>query len=249
MLPPDQLGLTPGDHLRAEIERLGLDQVAIAEATGVSRQTINNIVNGRQAISRVMAARLGRLTGRSSDYWLRSLFADNETTTAPPNDVLVLARNVRPLTILVNHQIIRAARTGIIGVDPFEPKNVQRASLDLTLHDFIVTADGNEIDINRGRYFDLKRGQAVNVRTREWIEFPLDYVGRPGAMMHLAKFGIMLSHGFQVAPGFKGCLQACMFNACGKTFVLRSGDPIISLEIMPLASTPSQGNRDTDSEV
>ena len=39
--------LTPGDHLRAEIERLGLDQVAVSAATGVSRQSINNIVNGR----------------------------------------------------------------------------------------------------------------------------------------------------------------------------------------------------------
>src|SRR3977135_2343381 len=66
--------LTPGEHLRAEIERLGLDQVAVADAAGVSRQTINNIVNGRQPISRAMAARLGRLTDRSSDYWLRSSF-------------------------------------------------------------------------------------------------------------------------------------------------------------------------------
>jgi addiction module HigA family antidote len=75
MLDHDQARSTPGAHLRAEIERLGLDQVAIAEATGVSRQTINNIVNGRQAISRAMAAKLGRLTGRSSDYWLRSRFS------------------------------------------------------------------------------------------------------------------------------------------------------------------------------
>jgi plasmid maintenance system antidote protein VapI len=40
MLHQDLSGLTPGAHLRAEIEHLGLDQVAIAEATGVSQQTI-----------------------------------------------------------------------------------------------------------------------------------------------------------------------------------------------------------------
>ena len=67
--------LTPGQHLRAEIERLGLDQVAVRKATGVSRQTINNIVNDRQPISRAMAGKLGRLTGRSSDYWLRASFS------------------------------------------------------------------------------------------------------------------------------------------------------------------------------
>ncbi len=66
--------LTPVEHLRAEIERLGLDQVAVSRATGVSRQSINNIVNGRQPISRAMAGKLGRLTGHSSDYWLRASF-------------------------------------------------------------------------------------------------------------------------------------------------------------------------------
>src|SRR5215471_2144784 len=60
--------LSPGQHLRAEIERLGLDQVALCKAAGVSRQTINNIVNDRQAISRAMAGQLARITGRSSDY-------------------------------------------------------------------------------------------------------------------------------------------------------------------------------------
>ena len=66
--------LTPGQHLRAEIERLGLDQVAMCKAVGVSRQTVNNIVNDRQPISRAMAGKLGRITGRSSDYWLRVVF-------------------------------------------------------------------------------------------------------------------------------------------------------------------------------
>lgn len=47
--------LTPGQHLRAEIEKLGLDQVSVSQATGVSRQSINNIVNDRQPISRAMA--------------------------------------------------------------------------------------------------------------------------------------------------------------------------------------------------
>src|SRR5262245_47474451 len=76
MLYQEHEGLSPGAHLRAEIERLGLDQVEVAEATGVSRQTINNIVNDRQPISRSMAGKLGRLTKRPSDYWLRANFPD-----------------------------------------------------------------------------------------------------------------------------------------------------------------------------
>lgn len=51
--------LTPGEHLRAEINRLGLDQVTLSKATGVSRQSINNVINNRQPISRAMAGNPG----------------------------------------------------------------------------------------------------------------------------------------------------------------------------------------------
>jgi deoxycytidine triphosphate deaminase/addiction module HigA family antidote len=245
MLHKDRAAATPGAHLRAEIERLGLDQVAVAEAAGVSRQTINNIVNDRQTISRAMAAKLGRLTGRASDYWLRSLFPDPEADTQqrelgePERAALRDRADFRPAAVLVNHQIIRAIEEGFIEIDPFEPKNVQLASLDLTLDDFIITTEGEEIDISEGHSFILEGGQTVNVRTREWIEFPLDYVGRVGAMTQLAKFGIIMSHGFQVDPGYKGQLQFCLFNAGRKRFELRSGERIISLEITPLSSLPS----------
>jgi deoxycytidine triphosphate deaminase/addiction module HigA family antidote len=232
--------VTPGAHLRAEIQRLGLDQGVIATETEVSRQTINNIVNDRQAISRSMAAKLGRVTGQSSDYWLRSNFPDPASTdlerpfaTAPETQ--------RPgNSVLVNHQIIAAVKDGIIGIDPFNSDNVQRASIDLTLDDFIITAEGQRFDVtsSKDQCFHLQSGQTVNVKTREWVEFPLDYIGRVGAMTQVAKFGIIMSHGLQVDPGFKGYLQFCLFNAGGSTFVLRSGEPIISLEIVPLSATP-----------
>lgn len=92
--------MNAGEHLRAEIQRHGMDQVEVSKATGVSRQTINNIINGRQAISRAMAGRLGRLLGNSSDYWLRRSFPGNAFTS----------RDERPHTagILVNHQIVHA---------------------------------------------------------------------------------------------------------------------------------------------
>src|SRR6185312_7038037 len=43
--------LDPGQHLRAELKRLGLNQIYLSKAAGVSRQTVNNIVNGRHPIS------------------------------------------------------------------------------------------------------------------------------------------------------------------------------------------------------
>ncbi len=226
--------LKPGEHLRAEIERLGLDQIAVSKATGVSRQSINNIVNGRQAISRAMASRLGRLTGHSSDYWLRASFPRKKQKRASARDEL------RPLGVgvLVNHQIVRAVKEGIIGIDPFDEANVRLASLDLTLDDFVITADGDKVDISRGARFLLKGGRAVNVCTKERLEFPNDYIGRVGARASLAKLGIVTSHGFQIDPGYKGNLQFCLFNAGARDVELRGGDPVISIEIMPLSATP-----------
>jgi dCTP deaminase len=147
----------------------------------------------------------------------------------------------RPLGvgILVNHQIVRAVKDGIIGVDPFDEANVQMASIDLTLDDFVITGDGDKIDISDGQSFVLKGGRAVNVSTKEWVEFPQDYIGRVGAMASLAGLGIMTSHGFQIDPGFKGNLQFCIFNAGLKDFELRGGASIISVEIMPLSATPA----------
>jgi addiction module HigA family antidote len=233
--------LTPGEHLRAEIERLELDQVAVAHATGVSRQSINNIINGRQPISRAMAGKLGRLTGHSSDYWLRATFPrSGGASTEQPHPPATVAA---PMGVLVNHQIDHAVKAGLIGLDPYIETNLQPASIDLTLDDFVITTDGDTVDISGGQGFTLKPQQTVNVCTRETVEFPLGFVGRVGAMTELAKIGIITSHGFQVDPGFKGSLQFCVFNAGGRDFELRSGEPIISLEITQLGALPAPDAR------
>ena len=237
--------LSPGEHLRAEIERLGLDQVAVSNATGVSRQSINNIVNGRQPISRAMAGKLGRLTGHSSDYWLRASFARVGGPGPDRGFSDEGEASTRPLGVgvLVNHQIVRAVKEGIIGIDPFDEANVQLASIDLTLDEFIISTDGEKLDITDGQSFSLKSARTVNVSTKEWVQFPCDYIGRVGAMTEHAKRGLIVSHGFQIDPGFQGQLQFCLFNAGASDFELHSGMPIISLEIMPLSVTPAPDER------
>lgn len=227
---PTDGDLSPGQHLRAEIERLGLDQVAVSQATGVSRQSINNIVNDRHPISRAMAGKLARLTGHSSDYWLRAAFPRQRISAR----IESATSFTRALGVLVDHQIISAVRDGIISVDPFEETNVRPASLELTLDDFVLTAQGKKIDISDGESFLLKRGLTASVSTKEWLEFPKNYLGRVGTTTALARLGIVTSHGFQVDPGFKGNLQFWIFNAGGEDFALRGGEPIISVEIMTL---------------
>lgn len=61
----------PGEHLREDfIPESGFTIATFAEALGVSRQTINELVNERRAVTADMALRLGRLFSQSADFWL-----------------------------------------------------------------------------------------------------------------------------------------------------------------------------------
>ena len=228
--------LTPGQHLRAEIERLGLDQVAMCKAVGVSRQTINNIVNDRQPISRAMAGKLGRITGRSSDYWLRASFS----SALRAGQHAKSAAGARPFgdRILVNYQITQAVKNDVIDIDPFDETNVRPASVDLTLGDFLITTEGKTINIGGGEGFTLQCNRTVSVSTKERIELPQDHVGRVGTVGSLAKIGLLTSAAFQIAPGFDGHLEFCVFNSGRNNIELRSGMPIVSIEIACLSVMP-----------
>ena len=226
--------LAPGVHLRAEIQRLGLDQVAVSKATGVSRQTVNNVINGRQAISRAMAGKLGRLLGQSSDYWLGDSFPVQAGMRRPAN----MQARAAGIGLLVNHQILRAVQDGVIGIEPFAAHKVQAASIDLSLNDTLITAGGERISISRGKGFVLKPDCSINATTKERVEFPRDYLGRVGAAARLASFGIVTANAFHIEPGFKGCVSFCLFNAGANPFRLRALDPVLTLEIVRLAAMP-----------
>lgn len=61
----------PGRIVRQEcIEPLGLTIKEAAERLGISRQTLNNIVNGKSGISPEMSIRLSRAFGSSPEVWL-----------------------------------------------------------------------------------------------------------------------------------------------------------------------------------
>lgn len=51
------------------LEPLGL--TTAARALGVSRQALNNVVNGKSALSAEMAVRLSKAFGSSPEAWLR----------------------------------------------------------------------------------------------------------------------------------------------------------------------------------
>jgi addiction module HigA family antidote len=52
-----------------------LNATSMATALGVSRQTINELLRERRAITPVMALRLSRLFGNSPEFWMNAQHA------------------------------------------------------------------------------------------------------------------------------------------------------------------------------
>src|ERR1700730_3195383 len=59
-----------GVVLRQCIEPLGLSITEAAEALGVTRNTLSELVNGKRGISPEMAVRLSKVFGGAEDAWL-----------------------------------------------------------------------------------------------------------------------------------------------------------------------------------
>ena len=63
----------PGEMLREDfLPDFGLTVSRLAEAVGVSRQSINELLRERRAISPEMALRLSRFFGNSPEFWLNA---------------------------------------------------------------------------------------------------------------------------------------------------------------------------------
>ena len=63
----------PGEMLREDfLPDYGLSVSELARAVGVSRQTINELLRERRALSSEMALRLARLFGNSPEFWLNA---------------------------------------------------------------------------------------------------------------------------------------------------------------------------------
>ena len=63
----------PGEMLREDfLPDYGLTVSSLARALGVSRQTVNELLQERRAVSPEMALRLARLFGNTPEFWLNA---------------------------------------------------------------------------------------------------------------------------------------------------------------------------------
>ena len=63
----------PGEMLREDyMTDYGLTTASLAKALGVSRQTVNELLRERRAVTPEMALRLSRLFRNTPDFWLNA---------------------------------------------------------------------------------------------------------------------------------------------------------------------------------
>ncbi|MGD9635782.1 MAG: HigA family addiction module antitoxin [Pirellulales bacterium] len=80
----------PGEMLREDfLIDFGLTVSSLADAVGVSRQSINELLRGRRAVSPEMSLRLARLFGNAPEFWLNAQRAVDlwDASQAIKNDV------------------------------------------------------------------------------------------------------------------------------------------------------------------
>jgi len=60
----------PGEHLRIDLEELGMSQAALARTLNVPKNRISQIINGERGITADTALRLAHWMGTTPEYWL-----------------------------------------------------------------------------------------------------------------------------------------------------------------------------------
>ena len=69
--PRERRPIHPGEILREDfLPEYGLSVTALAESAGVSRQSMNELLRERRALTPEMTLRLGKLFGNSPEFWL-----------------------------------------------------------------------------------------------------------------------------------------------------------------------------------
>jgi addiction module HigA family antidote len=86
----------PGLSVRHDcIEALGLTVTEAADILGVTRQALNNLVNGKAGISPEMAIRLDKAFGGGAETWLRLQMAYDLAQVRQRADEIKVKRAVR----------------------------------------------------------------------------------------------------------------------------------------------------------
>ncbi len=155
--------------------------------------------------------------------------------------------------VLSDRDIRAAIDAGRIGIDPFDPKCVQPASIDIRLdHRFRVFRSSRHAFIDLARPLDditelvqvppktpfiLHPNEFVLGSTRERIRLPDDMVSRVEGKSSLGRLGLLIhSTAGYVDPGWKGNLTLELSNVANLPIALYSGMKIGQISFFKMSS-------------
>ena len=88
----------PGEMLREDfMPDYKLTVSSLSDALCVSRQTVNELINERRAVSPAMALRLSRLFGNSAEFWLNVQRAVDLWDAAQSTGIKI--ESIKPLVV------------------------------------------------------------------------------------------------------------------------------------------------------
>jgi dCTP deaminase len=159
--------------------------------------------------------------------------------------------NDAPASVLSDGTILEYVQSGRITIEPWDPKLVQPASVDLRLgdsfrvfHNHRATAIDlrdppanltEEVLVPPGEPFVIHPGEFCLGRTLEWVRIPHDVVARIEGKSSLGRLGLIVhaTAGF-CDPGFEGTLTLELNNLTRVPIRLYPGLPIAQLSFMTL---------------
>ncbi|HEY2436885.1 MAG TPA: dCTP deaminase [Solirubrobacteraceae bacterium] len=156
-----------------------------------------------------------------------------------------------PVSVLSDGTILDLVERGRIRIDPWDPKLVQPASVDLRLGDSFRVFHNHrasaidlrnppsglteEVVVPPDESFVIHPGEFCLGRTLEWVELPDDVVARIEGKSSLGRLGLIVhaTAGF-CDPGWKGTLTLELNNLTRVPIKLYPALPIAQLSFMAL---------------
>ena len=138
--------------------------------------------------------------------------------------------------VLSGRQIKEFVGQRKLQVEPFNPEQVQPASLDLRIGNKVLASPVGPEKLGKVGIlskdkpnFAIASGQMVGVMSHERLELPLDLCGRFGIRSSLARLGLNAFGGIQLDPGFRGRLIMNLLNVGPEPIVITLNDVLFTV--------------------
>lgn len=155
--------------------------------------------------------------------------------------------------LLSDRDIRSAVDSGALGIEPFDPANIQPSSVDVRMDKFFRVFNNSKythidpklqqdeltslVEVAEGESFVLHPGEFVLASTLEKFTLPTDLAGRLEGKSSLGRLGL-LTHstaGF-IDPGFSGYITLELSNVANLPMTLWPGMKVGQLALFKMSS-------------